>query len=55
LAQATRLEFLGGLTTRVNDSLSFYGQAGYQFAVSHTATGIERTFIMADVGLRHKW
>jgi hypothetical protein len=27
--QAIRLEFAGGLTTKINPHLSFYGQVGY--------------------------
>jgi outer membrane autotransporter protein len=52
--QATRLEFAGGLTTKVNLHLSFYGQAGYQFAASPT-NAVERNAVMADVGLRYQW
>jgi outer membrane autotransporter protein len=52
--QATRLEFAGGLTTKVNNHLSFYGQAGYQFAVSPT-NAVARNAVMADVGLRYQW
>jgi outer membrane autotransporter protein len=51
--QATRLEFAGGLTTKINDHLSFYGQAGYQFAVS--PTNVERNAVMGDVGVRYQW
>jgi hypothetical protein len=50
--QATRLEFAGCLTTKVNP-LSFYAQAGYQFAVSQTTAGGERNAVMAAVGLRY--
>jgi outer membrane autotransporter protein len=53
--QATRLEFAAGLTTRINDHLSFYGQAGYQFAVSQTTAGVERNAVMGDVGVRYQW
>jgi outer membrane autotransporter protein len=52
--QATRLEFAGGLTTKINPHLSFYGQAGYQFAVSPT-NAVARNAVMADVGLRYQW
>jgi hypothetical protein len=50
--QAARLQFAGGLTTKVNP-LSFYAQADYQFAVSQTTAGGERNVGMADVGLRY--
>jgi hypothetical protein len=41
-----------GLTTETNPRLSFYGQAGYQFAVSQSHDGVERN---ADVGQRYSW
>jgi outer membrane autotransporter protein len=53
--QATRLEFAGGLTTKIDPHLSFYGQAGYQFAVSQTTDGVRRNAVMADVGVRYQW
>jgi outer membrane autotransporter protein len=54
LQQATRLEFAGGITARVNSSLSFYAQGGYQFAVGDTAGG-ERQGVSGDLGLRFTW
>ena len=54
LEQATRLEFAGGMTARVNSSLSFYAQGGYQFAVGDTAGG-ERQGVSGDLGLRVTW
>jgi outer membrane autotransporter protein len=54
LEQATRLEFAGGITARVNSSLSFYAQGGYQFAVGDTAGG-ERQGVSGDLGLRITW
>jgi outer membrane autotransporter protein len=53
--QATRLELAGGVTARLNDRLSLYGQAGYQFAVDQTNSGYIRDGIKADVGLRYNW
>jgi outer membrane autotransporter protein len=53
--QATRLEFAGGLTARINDHFSVYGQAGYQFAVSQTTAGVARNAVMGDVGVRYQW
>lgn len=55
LEQATRLEFGGGLTTKINNSLSFYAQAGYQLAVSQIAEDVERNAVQGDVGLRYTW
>ena len=49
------LEFAGDLTAKVDDRLAFYGQAGYQFAVSETTAGVARNAVMADVGLRYHW
>ena len=54
LEQATRLEFGGGITAKVNSSLSFYAQGGYQFAVGDTAGG-ERQGVSGDLGLRLNW
>ena len=54
LEQATRLEFAGGITAKVNSSLSFYAQGGYQFAVGDTAGG-ERQGVSGDLGLRLNW
>ena len=54
LEQATRLEFGGGITAKVNSSLSFYAQGGYQFAVGDTAGG-ERQGVSGDLGLRINW
>jgi outer membrane autotransporter protein len=54
LEQATRLEFAGGITAKVNSSLSFYAQAGHQFAVGDTPGG-ERQGINGDLGLRFSW
>jgi outer membrane autotransporter protein len=53
--QATRLELAGGVTARLNDRLSLYGQGGYQFAVSQTDEGVERNAVKGDVGLRYTW
>jgi hypothetical protein len=41
-----------GLTTETNPRFSFYGQAGYQFAVSQSHDGAERN---ADGGQRCSW
>jgi outer membrane autotransporter protein len=54
LEQATRLEFGAGITAKVNSSLSFYAQGGYQFAVGDTAGG-ERQGVSGDLGLRLNW
>jgi outer membrane autotransporter protein len=50
--QATRLEFAGGATYKLNPNLSFYAQAGYQFA---TDSNIRRDGVKGDVGLRFTW
>jgi outer membrane autotransporter protein len=54
LEQATRLEFGGGITAKVNSNLSFYAQGAYQFAVGDTAGG-ERQGVSGDLGLRFSW
>ena len=53
--QATRLEFAAGLTTRIDDHFSVYGQAGYEFAVSQTTAGAARNAIMGDIGVSYRW
>jgi outer membrane autotransporter protein len=54
LEEATRLELAGGLTTKLNDRLSLYAQAGYQFAVAQT-NDTTRNGVKGDVGLRYAW
>jgi len=51
LQESTQLEFAAGLTTKVNDCLSFYVQAGYEFAVGGTDGG-RRQGVKGDIGLR---
>jgi hypothetical protein len=51
--QATRLEFAGGLTFKIQPNLSFYAQAGYQFAVS--PSDARRNGVKGDIGLRYTW
>jgi hypothetical protein len=43
--QATRLGFASGLTTRIDNHLSVYGQAGYQFGVSETTENVRRNAV----------
>ena len=54
LEQATRLEFAGGVTTRIDKRFSAHLQAGYQFAVGDTAGG-RRQGVEGDVGVRYTW
>ena len=54
LEQATRLEFAGGVTTRIDRRLNAFLQAGYQFAVGDTAGG-RRQGVQGDVGVRYTW
>jgi outer membrane autotransporter protein len=53
LEKATRLEFAGGLTYKLNTKFSFYTQAGYQFAVGPDNT--RRDGFKGDIGLRYTW
>jgi outer membrane autotransporter protein len=53
--KATRLEFAAGVTSKLNDRLSLYGQGGYQFAVSQTDDRVERNAVKGDIGLRYTW
>ncbi len=52
LQESTQLEFAAGLTTKVNDLLSFYAQAGYEFAVGGDTNGGRRQGVTGDIGLR---
>ncbi|HYB08480.1 MAG TPA: autotransporter outer membrane beta-barrel domain-containing protein, partial [Alphaproteobacteria bacterium] len=51
--QATRLEFAGGLTVKLNTSFSLYAQAGYQFAIS--PSDARRDGVKGDIGVRYTW
>ena len=51
LEQSTQLEFAAGLTTKVNDFVSFYVQGGYEFAVGDTNGG-RRQGVKGDFGVR---
>ena len=54
LEAATRLEFAGGGTVKINTNWSFFGQAGYQFAVA-SSNNIRRNGFTGDFGLRYTW
>jgi outer membrane autotransporter protein len=49
---ATRVEFAGGVTFKLDPNLSFYTQAGYEFA---TDSNIRRDGVKGDIGLRFTW
>jgi outer membrane autotransporter protein len=51
LQESTQLEFAAGITAKVNANLSFYGQAGYEFAIGATDGG-RRQGVKGDVGFR---
>ena len=52
IEQATRLEFAGGVTAKLNPGVSVYAQAGYQFGLDGAFV---RNGIQGDVGLRYVW
>jgi outer membrane autotransporter protein len=54
LEGATRLEFAGGGTVKTNPNWSFFGQAGYQFAVA-SSNNVRRNGFTGDFGLRYTW
>ncbi|WP_342637438.1 autotransporter outer membrane beta-barrel domain-containing protein [Rhizobium jaguaris] len=54
LEEGTRVDLSAGVTTKINARLSFYAQAGYQFAVGNTDGG-ERDGVRGDFGLRYTW
>ncbi|MBV9014482.1 MAG: autotransporter domain-containing protein [Alphaproteobacteria bacterium] len=51
---ASRLEFAGGVTYKLNPSWSFFGQLGYQFAVGGPSN-TSRDGVKGDIGLRFTW
>jgi outer membrane autotransporter protein len=53
LDHATRLEFAGGLTYKLQSNLSFYAQGGYEFAVA--PNNVQRDGVKGDIGLRYTW
>ena len=53
LNHATRLEFAGGLTYKLQPNLSAYAQAGYEFAIS--PNNVQRDGVKGDIGLRYTW
>lgn len=53
LEHATRLEFAGGVTLKLEPNLSFYAQAGYQFAIGQS--NARRDGVKGDIGLRYIW
>jgi outer membrane autotransporter protein len=55
LEQATRTETFAGVTAKLNNRLSLYAQAGYQFDMEQTYYGIRRDGAQGDVGLRYNW
>jgi outer membrane autotransporter protein len=52
LQQSTQLEFAAGLTYKFSPLLSFYTQAGYEFAVGGDTDGGKRQGVKGDIGLR---
>jgi outer membrane autotransporter protein len=53
LDHATRLEFAGGLTYKLEHNLSFYAQAGYECAIA--PNHVQRDGVKGDIGLRYTW
>jgi outer membrane autotransporter protein len=53
--QTTRLEFAGGVTAKLNSTLSLYAQAGYQFVPDPTNNDYIRNGVKGDFGLRYSW
>ena len=51
--EATRVEFLGGVTAKLNTRLSFYAQGSYQTAIA--PEGISRNGFQGDIGFRYAW
>ena len=53
IEHTSRLEFAGGLTFKLNTNLSFFTQAGYQFAAG--PDNARRDGFKGDLGLRFTW
>jgi outer membrane autotransporter protein len=53
LTSATRLQFGGGVTGRLNDNSSIYASADYQFNVGNS--NIRRDGFRGTVGFRYTW
>jgi outer membrane autotransporter protein len=51
IEQSTWAEFFGGVTTKIDARLSFYGQGGYQSGLD----SLRRSAFYGDVGLRYTW
>ena len=54
LGGGRRLQLGGGLTARINPSLSLYADADCEFALGHSDGG-KRESIRGAVGLRYSW
>ena len=52
IAHATRVEFAGGVSLKIDPGVSLYAQAGYQFA---TDSNVRRDGVKGDIGLRVTW
>lgn len=53
LNHATRLEVAGGVTHKIQANVSFYAQAGYEFAVAPVNT--QHDEVKGDIGLRLRY
>ncbi|WP_245623866.1 autotransporter family protein [Paraburkholderia nodosa] len=52
--QFTRMDVAAGVSAKLNTRMSLYGQFGYQFSISSSATGSQKG-VWGDVGLRYAW
>jgi outer membrane autotransporter protein len=52
IESATRLEFAGGVTAKLNSAFSVYAQGGYQFALDGEFI---RNGVQGNIGLRYAW
>ena len=53
--EATRTEFLGGVTAKLDARLSVYAQGSYQLAIAPLNEGISRNGFQGDIGFRYTW
>jgi outer membrane autotransporter protein len=55
LTSATRLQFGGGVTGKLNANSAVYASADYQLAVGNSNTNIRRDGFRGTLGFRYTW
>ncbi|NUX59143.1 autotransporter family protein [Paraburkholderia youngii] len=52
--QFTRMDFAAGVTAKLGQRMSLYGQFGYQFSINDSVSGSRRG-VWGDIGARYTW